>query len=104
MIVLRIGFQPGKLPQLGDDRSQGLALDVLHCVIMDTAIAADSMDRNEVGVVEVGRSLGLVLEALQLPAVYGRCERQDLRAQPRGQARFALPGRRYPCRLGLVHG
>ena len=49
---------------------------------MHAALAADVMDRDDVGVVQAGGGLGLGLEALQLPAVQGRSERQHLQRHP----------------------
>jgi hypothetical protein len=62
---------------LVDDGGEGAAVDELHGVVVDAAIAADAVDRHDVAVLQV-RRLGLVLEALQLPGVQGRGERQHL--------------------------
>jgi hypothetical protein len=43
---------------------------------VDALLAADGEDRHDVRVVQVGRGLGLVLEALQAPVVQSRRERQ----------------------------
>ncbi len=77
----RLGPPPQPLDHLG----QGLALDELHGVVVDALVAADRVDGHDVGVVQLGRRLRLVLEALQLPGVERRGERQDLQGDPPGQ-------------------
>ena len=57
------------LTQLLDDAGQGLALDELHGVMMHAAVAADGVDRDDVGVVQQRRGLGLDLESLELLGV-----------------------------------
>ena len=61
-----------------DQVGEVLALDELHGVVVDAALAADGVDRHDVRVVQLRRRLGLVLEALQLPGVQRRRERQHL--------------------------
>src|SRR5438132_1586595 len=67
-------------PQVGNQLRQGLAFDKLHSVKMDAAIHADLVDRHDMRVVQLGRCLGLKLEALQLFRVESRSERQDLQS------------------------
>src|SRR5207302_10180813 len=73
---------PRQLPQLSDSRGQRLALDELHGVEMDAALAADRVDGHDVRVMQMGGGPGLVLEALQLP----RIERQGKRQHLQGDA------------------
>src|SRR5262245_45356277 len=40
-------------------------MDELHRIIMDAAVTADDIDRNDVGMVQVGGRLGFRFEALQ---------------------------------------
>ena len=65
-------------PPLGDRLGQGLALDELHGVVVDAALAADRIDRDDVRVVELGGGQGLGLEPAELGRVHRRGERQDL--------------------------
>ena len=57
---------------------QALALDELHRVVVDAALAADGVDRDDVRVVERGGGAGFVLEAGELLLVEHRGERQHL--------------------------
>jgi hypothetical protein len=66
------------LPQLLDDRGQGLSVDELHGIVMHAVLAADGEDRHDAGVVQVRRGPRLVVEALELPRVERRRERQHL--------------------------
>ena len=75
-------LRPVEPPQLADHLGQGLALDELHGVVVHAALAADGVDRHDVGVVQAGRGLGLELEPLQLPGVQRRGERQHLQRHP----------------------
>jgi hypothetical protein len=70
--------QPGRLPQLLDQRRKRLAVDDLHGVIVHAPRAADAMNRYDVLVMQLGRRLRLVFEALQLLGIEGGRERQDL--------------------------
>ena len=90
--------------QLGDELGQAAALDELHGVVGHAPLAADGVDRDDVGVVQAGGGLGLELEPLELPGVQRRGQRQDLRAPRGGRARSARPRRRPPCRPGRPRG
>ena len=68
--------------QLGDDLGQAAALDELHGVERHAPLAADGVDRHDVGVVQAGGGLGLELEPLQLLGVQRRGQRQDLQRHP----------------------
>jgi hypothetical protein len=72
------GLQTRKLAQVADHGGHGLALDVLHRVVVDTLLAADREDRHDVGVMQLGRGLGLGLEPPQPVGVERRGERQHL--------------------------
>ena len=71
-------LQAVELPQLADHLGQALALDELHGVVVHAPLAADGVDRHDVGVVQAGGGLGLELEPLELPGVERRGEGQDL--------------------------
>ena len=73
------------MPQLAQELGQRLPLDVLHRVIVDAALAADGIDRDDVGVVQLRRSLGLDVEASQLPGIDRRGQGQDLQGHPAPQ-------------------
>ncbi len=91
------GSQP---PALGDRLGQRLALDELHGVVVHAALAADRIDRDDVGVVELGGGQGLGLEPPELGRVHRRRERQHLQRHATVQANAAPPRRRPPCRPG----
>ncbi len=61
---------------------QGLAFDVLHGVEVHAAFGADGEDRHDIGMVQMGGRLRLVLEALQLLGVECGRERQHLQCHP----------------------
>ena len=65
-------------PSFGDRLGQGLALDELHGVVVDAALAAYGIDRDDVRVVELSGSQGLGLEPPELGRVHGRREREHL--------------------------
>jgi hypothetical protein len=67
---------------LADQRAERLAVDELHGVEVDAALAAHEVDRHDVGVVQARRRLRLVLEAAQLPRVHGGGEGQHLQGHP----------------------
>ena len=69
-------------PAFGDRLGQGLALDELHGVVVDAALAADGINRDDVGVVELGGGQGLGLEPPELGRVHRRRERQHLERHP----------------------
>jgi hypothetical protein len=60
---------------------------------VDAALAADVVERHDVGVVQAGRSLRFVLEALQLPGIECRGERQHFQRHPPAERNL----------LGFVH-
>ena len=84
----------------GDRLGQGLPLDELHGVVVDAALAADGIDRDDVGVVELGGGQGLGLEPPELGRVHGRREREHLERHPAVQANAAPPRRPRPCPRG----
>ena len=47
-----------------DQVGEVLALDQLHRVVMNAALAADGVDGHDVRVVQLGRGLGLILKSL----------------------------------------
>src|SRR5207237_1193062 len=61
-----------------NDMRQRLAIDELHGIEVDAALAADVVDRYDVGVMQPGRGLRLVAKALQLLAVQSAGKRQNL--------------------------
>ena len=69
-------------PSFGDRLGQGLPLDELHGVVVDAALAADRINRDDVGVVELGGGQGLGLEPPELGRVHGRREREHLQRHP----------------------
>ncbi len=62
----------------GEDFGHAAAFDELHGVEVDAALAADGVDRHDVGVVERGGGAGFVLEARKLPLVEHGGEGQHL--------------------------
>ena len=62
-----------------------LTVDELHGVVVHAAFAADGVDGHDVRVVQARRRLRLVVEALQLPRVHRRRERQHLQRHPPAQ-------------------
>ena len=74
--------------QLADHRGEGPAVDELHGVEVDAALAADRVDGHDVGVVQLGGGLGLVLEALQVLGVQRRGERQHLQRDAPAQGQL----------------
>ena len=73
------------LTHLANHRRQRLPLDQLHRVEVHAPVAADGIDRHDVGVMQQRRRLGLVLEPLQLAGIEGRRERQHLERHPPSQ-------------------
>ncbi len=67
---------------------QGPAVDELHGVIMDAALAADAIDGDDVLMVQMGGRLGLVLEALDLLGVQGGRQRQHLEGNAPAQRKL----------------
>ena len=61
-----------------DQGRDGPALDELHGVEMDAALAADREDRHDAGVMQLRGGLGLDLEPPELVRVERRGERQHL--------------------------
>jgi hypothetical protein len=64
--------------ELGDHLGERAPVHELHRVVVDAALRADAVDRDDVRVVEQRRRLRLVPEALELAVVEDRGERQDL--------------------------
>ncbi len=77
---------------------EAAAVDVLHDDVVRASRLAPVVDAHDVGVVEVGRCLGLTPEALDERGVLRELGEQDLRARPDGRAADPGPGRRRPCR------
>src|SRR5262245_9268752 len=71
--------------QLPDGIGHRSPLDVLHGVVMNSALAAHREDRNDMGMVELSRSLSLVLEALELARIEDGGEGEDLERHPPAQ-------------------
>ena len=69
-------------PQILDDRGERLAFHILHRIVVHAAVAAHIVDGHDVLMLETGRRLRLVLEALQLPLVERGGERQDFERHP----------------------
>ena len=65
-------------PSSLDHLRQGLAVDELHGVEVDAALAADGVDRHDVGVVQLAGGVGFVAEACQSARVEHRREGQHL--------------------------
>src|SRR5262249_19187592 len=65
-----------------DRLGQGLPLNELHGVVVHAALAADTVHRDDVAVVQERRRLRLRPEALQLPRVERGRERQHLQSHP----------------------
>jgi hypothetical protein len=78
--VVETGGGAALLP--ADDVRRGVAVDELHGVVVDAALAAHRVDRHDVLVVQAGRRPRLVVEALQLPRVHRRRQRQHLQRHP----------------------
>jgi hypothetical protein len=57
------------MAQLVEDQIHAEALDKLHDVVGLAVVLADAEDRDDVGVVQLGRGLGLALEPPLLPCV-----------------------------------
>ena len=68
-----------------DPIGEGRAVDELHGVVVDAALAADRVDRDDVGVVQMRGRLGLDAEPGDLPRVDGGGEREDLQGHPTAQ-------------------
>ena len=68
----------GGAPELRDGRREGLAVDELHGVVVNASLATDGVDGDDVGVVELAGSAGLVLEALDELGIEEGGEGQDL--------------------------
>ncbi len=72
--------------QLVDDLVEPLALDELHRVVGHLAVAADLVDRHDVGVVQPRRRLRLAAEPFQGQAVFRNLAGQDLERHLAAQA------------------
>src|SRR5262245_20975110 len=79
--------------QLLDHLGQRLPFDELHGIVVHATFGSDCMHWHDIGVVQLGRRLGLVPESLKLALVECRCERQHLQ-------RDAAPERDL---VGLIH-
>jgi hypothetical protein len=70
---------------VSEELGQGQAVDELHGVVVNAALAADRVDRHDVLVVQARRRPCLVMKALQMPRVHRRRERQHLQGHPPAQ-------------------
>ncbi len=71
-----------KAAELANQRGEALPVDELHRVVVDAALAADRVHRDDPLVLHVRRGQRLGLEALEAARVDGRGERQDLERDP----------------------
>ena len=71
-----------KAAELADQRGEALPFDELHGVIVDAALAADRVHRDDLLVLHVRRGQCLGLESLEPAGIDGRRERQDLERDP----------------------
>ena len=60
--------------KIGDQLGQGLSVDELHGVVVDAALAADRVNRDDVSVVQMRRRLRLDAEPGELARVERRTE------------------------------
>ena len=79
--VLRICFVT-EVTEPGNQRGEALTVDELHRVVMNAALAANCVHRNDPLVLHVGRGERLGLEPLELVRVDRRGKRQDLERYP----------------------
>ncbi len=70
--------ETGILPELTNENVEGVAVDELHGVVMRAPLAADGEDRHDVGVVQLGGSLGLLPESLEVFRIEAGGEGEDL--------------------------
>ena len=75
-------------PELRDDAGHALAADKLHGVVVNAAVLADRIDRNDIGVIESGRRADLILKSHEPGFVQHRGERQDLQRDPAPHGRL----------------
>jgi hypothetical protein len=54
---------PAEVPYFAENLVQSLAIDVLHRIVIESILLADAKDLDDVGVMELGRRLGLAQEA-----------------------------------------
>ena len=93
-----------KAAQLSDQRGQALPLDELHRVVVDAALAADRVHRDDLLVLHVRRGQRLCFEALEAARVDGRGERQDLQRDPPPQRDLlGLVNDPHPASAHLTH-
>src|SRR2546425_5615371 len=71
-------FGRGERAARGEHARERLAAQELHDEVDDAAALADAVDRDDAGVLELGRGAGLALEALDELFVEGEGKRQDL--------------------------
>jgi hypothetical protein len=86
--------------QFGEDAVEGLAVDVLHDVVMSAVVLAHGEDRHDVAVVQPRRRLGLALEAFDVAGVAQRSRRQHLQRHAPAQGLLLGLVDDPPCRPG----
>src|SRR5207248_5186898 len=67
ILFLRSSF----FPQLGNNLGQSLAVDELHGIVVDAAVAADGVNRDNMWMLQTRGSKGFVLEVMQLLGIQG---------------------------------
>ena len=100
----RAGELLGVPTHLAHELRQAPPVDILHGVEMDPPVAAGREDRHDVGMVELGRGLGLDQEPLPLPGIDRRGEGQDLEGDPAAEGDLLAPRRPRPCSRGRPRG
>ena len=82
------GHQRGRLAgrkrSVGQPLGQALALDEAHREVVLALVLADLEDRDDPGVIEIGRGLGLGVEALDVGLIGKLAGEDHLRARPCG--------------------
>src|SRR6516165_3298343 len=63
---------------LTDNGGEALTINVLHCIVVDAALASDSVDRHDIRVMQARGRLRLILKALELARVKNRCQGENL--------------------------
>ena len=71
-----------EMTELADQRGEALSVNELHRVVMDPALAANSMHRDDPLMLHMGCRKRLGFESLEAARVDGRGERQDLERDP----------------------
>ena len=90
--------------ELVDPLGEGRSVDELHGVIVDAALAADRVDRDDVGVVQIARPPGLRRGTGRSAGGRWRRRTGGPSGPHAGPANAARPRRRRPCRRGRARG